>query len=631
MPIDYPDTRPTREQAIDRINQAARVLSEWKDEAELYFEMYAGEQWSDDVTRVLEEQEKPAIVFNHILKVINAVAGTEVTNKFAPKYRPRSVGPRAAFADMLNGALRYIRDQTDASDEESQAYMDALICGIGAVEFSQDYTHTAEGRTLVERKPVFNLWWDYNTEKPNMKDGRWVADYFYMPKEEAIDQWPEYSEEIENYVESYQDLDGQAATQVETRIAGEKWYEKDRDEVLIYKYHYRKLEPYFLSVDPDTKESVEYTVEEWKNLRENIKGLNDRATDIGAEQAKMPAGVRLSRYRYYVSHFMGNITLDDDETPTQSGFPIKFITCFRHQRPEGVDWFGLVSVMKDPQQWSNRMLVQLAHIIATNPKGAILAEEGVFEDEDKAMDDWGKANAVIRVREGALVEGSVKIIQGAYPDNQERLYQLSTEAVNAVLGFSPIQVGGQADLRRTSGEVVKFVNQSSEAMLSFPFQSLKAYRKAAGEQYLEHMRVFMPDKTLIRISSPGMADQVVPFRREWVENVKYDVVLDETPVTATQQKELWDSMQVTQVYEVLAEQGIMTPDITVEIIPNMPEEIRNKMRENIAEQDAMQQMFQLMQQGDFEGVLQIVAQVAESQGVEVQPPAMPGAEQEPVQ
>jgi hypothetical protein len=615
--------RTTREIAIDRINDAARVLQDVKDRNELNFEMYAGNQWPDDLKKQYEDLDKAAIVFNQILSVINSAAGTEQINKFIPKYRPRTIGEMARFADMLNGCLRYMRDSVDADDEESSAFMDTLVGGIGAVRFHQDYTETPEGRTRSDRVSIFKLWWDHNAEKINLKDGRWIAEYDYVPKEEAQQEYPEYAEEIDAYCEAYIDIDAQAQTQVSARIAGDRWYQKDRDEVLIYTYYYRKLDPYFLAVDPETKEAVEYNVEEWKNLKTNLRALNEEAAGQGGEQMPLPTAVRLSKYTYYRMRMMGPITLEDGLATTQSGFPIKFITCFRWQQPEIVEWFGLVDVMRDPQIWANRMLSQLAHIIATNPKGAILAEEGTFDDEDKAMDDWGKANAVIRVREGALVEGALKVVQGAYPENQERLYQLASEAVTKVLGFSPIQVGGQADLRRVSGQVTKFVEQSSEAMLSFPFSALKSYRKAAGRQYLEHMKVFMPEGVMVRVSSPGMADYVVQFKRDWVDLVEYDVVIDQVATSATQRRELWESLNVTQSLDVMMQNGAMTPDIVIELIPDLPEELREKMRENLREQDMVEQMVQALAGGDPNAALQLLAQHAQEQGVDLQASAPP--------
>lgn len=614
-----PDERETREIAIDRINNSARVLQDLKDRAEANFAMYAGDQWPDDVIKELEDNDRAPIVFNQIMSVVNSAAGSEMLAKFQPKYRARTVGPQAAFADMVNGAVRYMRDQVDAEDEESHSFMDCLVGAVSAIRFNQDYTETAEGRTRSDRISIFKLWWDHNAEKPNLKDGRWVAEYDYVPKDELIQSYPEYEDEINTFTESYIDLAAQAETQVHDRIAGAHWYERDRDECLVYTYYYRKLAPYYYAVDPDTRQGTEYTVEEWKNLRENLATTNAQLEAQGMEPMPMPNGVRLEKYHYYMAKLIGNITLEDELAATQSGFPIKFMTCFRWQKPNEVDWFSLVDIMRDPQVWANRMISQLAHIIATNPKGAILAEEGVFDDEDKAMTDWGKPNAVIRVREGALVEGALKVVQGAYPENQERLYQLASEAVTRVIGFSPIQVGGQADLRRVSGQVTRFVEQSSEAMLSFPFQSLKSYRKMAGAQYLEHMRVFMPDGVFIRVSSPGMADKVVAFREEWVKHVEYDVVIDQVASTATQQRELWDSLNVTQSLELLMNTGAMTPDVVVEIIPDIPEELREKMRENLAEQDAFQQMIQAAQSGDVEGVLQILQQAAEAQGIDIQP------------
>ena len=226
------EDREAREIAIDRINQSARILQDIKDRAELNHDMYRGLQWDDEIARELADQDKAAIVFNQVLSLINSVSGTEQINRFMPKYRARTIGPQARFADMVNGAVRYMRDQTDAEDEESHAFADCLIGAVGALRFSQDYTENEEGRTMCERIPIFKLWWDWNAQKPNLKDGRWIAEYEHMPKDEAIAQWPEHEDEITRFINSYDDLDASAGSQVRRRIAGDLWYEKDRDEVL---------------------------------------------------------------------------------------------------------------------------------------------------------------------------------------------------------------------------------------------------------------------------------------------------------------------------------------------------------------------------------------------------------------
>ena len=259
---------------VDRVNIAAKWQRDFKDEAYRYFQMYAGQQWEDEVKRELVARDRLPVVFNQVLSVINSVCGTEIMSRFLAKFLPRTVDDQG-FSDILNGALRYMRDQTDAESEESQAFMDTLIAGVGAVEFYQDYSDGPEGRTKVERVPTFRLFWDPQSIKPNMRDAEWVAAYKYMTKDEAKEQWPEYETEIETYVTSFPELDADVNWHSRTRIAGLPWYDIDKDLVLVFDYQYRRMEPYYLAVDPSTGTREEYTVEEWRNLKRNITEIND--------------------------------------------------------------------------------------------------------------------------------------------------------------------------------------------------------------------------------------------------------------------------------------------------------------------------------------------------------------------
>jgi len=78
--------------------------------------------------------------------------------------------------------------------------------------------------------------------------------------------------------------------------------------------------------------------------------------------------------------------------------------------------------MKDPQRWANKFLAQIMHIINTNAKGGLLAEEGAFIDPKKAEENWADPAAVVMLKNGGL--GKVKErTAGAYPTGLDKLLQ----------------------------------------------------------------------------------------------------------------------------------------------------------------------------------------------------------------
>jgi hypothetical protein len=130
---------------------------------------------------------------------------------------------------------------------------------------------------------------------------------------------------------------------------------------------------------------------------------------------------------------------------------------------------------------------------------------------------------------------------------------------------------------------------------------------------LDFIKAFMPDGRVVRITQPNGSQESAAFDRSWVDGVQYDIVVDEAPVSPNAMRELWESLQQTSMGEVLMNAGILSPDIIADIIPDVPESIRNRMRENAAEQDVMAQVLQLVSAGQGEEALQMLQQMAQQQ------------------
>ena len=332
---------------------------------------------------------------------------------------------------------------------------------------------------------------------------------------------------------------------------------------------------------------------------------------------------------YHVGYFTGSIMLSDGLSDIQDGFKYKFITGFREQREDMVRWFGLVKLMKDPQKWLNKSMSQIIYIMSTNPKGAVIAEDGVFLNPEQMIDDWAKPNSVIKVRPGAVQERQFMVAKSDYPAGIERIMELSSNFVSEAVAVNPYFMGTVDDLKRTAGSAVTSVQQQALMVLSTLFDSLRRYRKAAGRMHLAFIREFMPDDVIVRVAMPeqGGVSQPIPFKRDWIERVKYDVIVDEAPSSPNAIREFWNSLQQTQSLELLMEAGIMTPDIIADTVPDVPTTIRERMKMNAMKQDAVNQIMQMISQGDMQGAQEAMLQLAEQMGA--LPPGQ-GGEGEPV-
>ena len=89
--------------------------SEWRNEAHDWYAMVSGEQWEADALAKLKDQQRPAVVFNRILRTINAIVGTQVSNRQETRYKPRELGD-VQVNEILTAAAEWARDNAAAED-----------------------------------------------------------------------------------------------------------------------------------------------------------------------------------------------------------------------------------------------------------------------------------------------------------------------------------------------------------------------------------------------------------------------------------------------------------------------------------------------------------------------------------
>ena len=81
-------------------------------------------------------------------------------------------------------------------------------------------------------------------------------------------------------------------------------------------------------------------------------------------------------------------------------FTINAITGLRdHNRGY---WLGVVDLLADPQQWTNKWLSQVLYILNTNAKGGLIAEQGAFTNPRKFEQDWADPSKIVWANPGGL-------------------------------------------------------------------------------------------------------------------------------------------------------------------------------------------------------------------------------------
>lgn len=600
--------------ARGRMNQCQTDIQDWRSDSTEAYGLVAGDQWDEGARNDLEADDRPVFTFNRVAGFVRGICGLETSTRTQAQVFAREIGDSGA-ADVRNAAIRYVREGCDADDEESDAFKDMLICGLGWTETLFTTEEDPEGQIVIERVDPLHMRWDTSARKRGLADRRWCARIKWLPYETIKDVWgKEKADQLQGQVttdtEFLDELFGKVHDATDARN-----YDSDGGNIVnnnnipVIQFQYVKTAFFHVIINPLSGEREEVDEETFDRLEEQFA-----SQDVQLESQ------RIKRRQYRQLIYSGCTELEEGELPCR-GFTLQAITGIR-DRNNGT-WYGFIRDLLDPQRWINKFFSSMADVVASQAKGGLLAEADAFVDKANAEADWANPRSIVWLKRDGLTKIKERVSAGV-PAGINQLLEFTLTSLPNVAGVN-LEFLGMAS-REQPGVLEHQRKQAAIATLAEFFNALRLYRKQQTRVLLQFIDEFISDSRLIRIVGKKDAKYVALTKAPG--SLKYDVVVDEAPTSPDQKERTWGAL--VQILPIAANMGLPIPPEVIEYAPfpqaliddwlkfangegGMPPQQRAKMQQMEEQLAAMQKENQKLKSKQEETMAKLQMDQAQSQ------------------
>ena len=515
---------------LDWLRDAERSTAEttWRTVATEDYKFYAGDQDTREVKSELEGKDKPTSIYNEVKPKIDMIYGIAAKSKYEPEAFP--VGKEdEPLAELVNGTLKHYAKKTKLSDKELDCFLHTLKAGRSLLYFYINKENPFKPKIACKRFSGYNFYIDGDSVELDLSDARYLFLDVWLTTEELKISFPEADiAQIQEGARGAENLSFFNEVNDKYRVV-EGWYYKMRQGLWF-------INP--LSGDPEFLTKSDFS-KFAQTLEEGIPtGEQDESGEPVLQPVDVPSTIKGFKKIYYYSIFTSNVTLAEGESAYNwEGYPAVLYGAYKDD--DNNNYFGVVSMMKDPQRSKNDMRRQLSGQLKSLPKGLMIHEIGAILNIENYEEKSTSPNFHLEVAKG-MIEKVKFQTQPTIPPIYKEFDSMSSQSMKDTSGVQDSLMSVQTSSRE-AGVTVRNRQETGITVLYLLFDNKRKSRIKSYQILLSFMQQYVTDEEIIRVQGEKglqlleINSQMNPQVDGWndISVGKFDLEMSDTLETAT--------------------------------------------------------------------------------------------------
>lgn len=192
MSTNKRDVREFLTKAVERFKLAAEAEARIRSEALEDLRFRAGEQWPDAVKHVRDADKRPCLTINRLPQFLKQITNEQRAARPAVQVNPVGSGADEDTAEVLQGLVRHIENNSDAGVAYDTAFESACTGGFGYIRIVTDYQGDDWDQDIYIKRVrnPFTVYFDPACTEPDYSDARFAFVVEDIPRDEYKEQYP---------------------------------------------------------------------------------------------------------------------------------------------------------------------------------------------------------------------------------------------------------------------------------------------------------------------------------------------------------------------------------------------------------------------------------------------------------